>query len=369
MQAYLDRVVTVIRQGNPSVAAADFSCYFSRSYIPNASYIGEGIILFNMGLFQKLDNESQVAFILCHEIAHFLLRHAENGIHQYVASINSREVQEALHKIKGSAYGKHEQLEKLVKGLTFDSRRHSRDHEAEADSMAAELMVNTPFGLSGSLSALALLDTIDTDTLDMSLCLPRLFNAPQYPFRNKWIAKDGGLLGSHAGIGDSEMLDSLKTHPDCKKRILLLTSLIGGKSQPVAKTFVVDSAVFASLRNAFHYETIEYAYLTAHYTESLFLTLEWLQKKPDDAYLVSQVGRLLNGLYAAQKSHSLSRITDLPSPGYPPDYNLLLQFIQRLYLEDLASISYYYLKPYQPRLDGYPPFREAYDESQKLVKN
>ena len=276
-QEYLNRLVTVIRQGNPSVAATDLSCYFSRSYIPNAESIGEGIILFNMGLFQRLDNEDQVAFVLCHEMAHILLHHAENSIQQYVAAINSEEVQRALHRIKGSEYRKHEQLEKLVKGLSFDSRRHSRDHEAEADSMAVELMRNTRFALSGALSTLALLDTIDADTLNMSLYLPKLFNAPEYPFRKKWIAQDEGLLGGHAEISDGEMADSLKTHPDCKKRILLLTGLIKGWSQPAAATFIVDSAAFISLRNTFRYESIEYAYLSGNYTESLFLTLELLQ--------------------------------------------------------------------------------------------
>ena len=368
-QEYLNRVVKVIRQGNPTVAATDISCYFSRSYIPNAESIGEGIILFNMGLFQRLDNEDQVAFVLCHEMAHILLHHAENSIQQYVAAINSEEVQTALHRIKGSEYRKHQQLEKLMKGLSFDSRRHSRDHEAEADSMAVELMRNTRFALSGAVSTLALLDTIDTDTLNMSQCLPKLFNAPEYPFRKKWIAQDEGLLGGHAKIDEGEMADSLKTHPDCKKRILLLSGLMKAWSQPAAATFVVDSAAFTSLRNAFHYEAIEYAYLSGNYTESLFLTLELLQTNPNDEYLVAQVGRLLNGLYNAQKSHTLSKITDLPAPGYPPNYNLLLQFIQNLYLEDLAAISHYYLKQYRPQMDRYLPFRNAYEESEKLLKN
>jgi Zn-dependent protease with chaperone function len=368
-QNYLNKLLAVIKQGNPSLSAADFSCYFSRTYIPNAAYIGDGIILFNMGLFQRMDNEAQVAFVLCHEIAHFLLRHTDNSIRQYVASINSEEVQEALHKIKGSEYRKHEQLQNLAKGLTFDSRRHSRDHEVEADSLAVELMHNTRFALSSALSALAVLDNIDTDTLNMSLYLPKLFNAPEYPFRKKWIARDEGLLGGHAKVGNEEMADSLKTHPDCKKRILLLTSLMKGWSQPAAVLFPVDSTVFVLLKNNFHFETIEYAFLSKNYTESLFLSLELLRVYPNDFYLVTQVGKLLNGIYYAQKSHTLSKITDLPSPGYPSDYNLLLQFIQNLYLEDLAAISYYYLKQYHSQMDRYLPYSFAYQESQRLMKN
>ncbi|HEY4207840.1 MAG TPA: M48 family metalloprotease [Puia sp.] len=274
-----------------------------------------------------------------------------------------------MRKIKRSEYQKHAQVEGLLKGLTFDSRRHSRDHEAQADSMAVELMRNTKFDLSGALSTLALLDVIDTDTLNTAVCLPREFNAPEYPFRKKWIARNTGLLGDHAPANDTVMADSLKTHPACAKRIGLMTVLMRGWKQPVALKFAVDSAAFVSLKGKFRYETIEYAYLNDDYSRSLFLTLELLQKDPDDAYLVSQMGRLLNALYDAQKRHVLGKVTSLPSPEYPANYNLLLTFIQNLYLEDIAGIDYYYLKKHHPQLDGYTPFRTALEQSEKQMKN
>jgi len=368
-QDYLDHLVGVIRQANPSLANVSLSCYFSRSDIPNAAYIGEGIILFNMGLFERLDNESEAVFVLCHELAHLLLRHSENSINQYVTTINSEEVQAELRRIKRSEYQKHEQVQSLVKGLTFDSRRHSRDHEAQADSMAVQLMRHTRFALSGALSTLALLDVIDADTLNTAVCLPVMFNATEYPFRKKWIARNDGLLGSHAQTRDTAMADSLKTHPDCQKRTALLVNLMKGWSQPGAVKYALDSANFALLKGIFRYETIEYAFLADNYTRSLYLTLELLQTRPGDAYLVTQIGRLFNGIYGAQKAHTLSKVIDLPSPGHPANYNMLLQFIQRLYLEDIASINYYYLKQHHPQMDGYTPFKAAYEQSERLMKN
>jgi len=367
---YLDRLVAAIKKGNPLLANVELSCYFSRSDIPNASYIGEGIILFNMGLFERLDNESQAAFVLCHEMAHFLLHHSENTINQYVETINSEEVQAELRRIKRSEYQKHEQVQKLVKGLTFDSRRHSRDHEAQADSLAVQLMRNTGFALSGALSTLALLDVIDADTLNTSVCLPAVFNAPEYPFRRKWIVKSEGLLGGHAQIrGDSVLADSLKTHPDCRRRIGWLTQLMSGWMQPGAGKFVVDSPTFIMLQKTFRYETIEYNFATNNYTRSFYITLELLQKAPDDPYLVTQIGKLLGGIYTAQKAHTLSKVVDLPSPDLPANYNLLLQFVQNLYLEDIASINYYYLKKYHPQMDVYTPYRTVYEQSERLMKN
>ena len=85
-------------------------------------------------------------------------------------------------------------------------------------------------------------------------------------------------------------------------------------------------------------------------------------------YGVAQVGRVLNGLYRAQKEHTLSKVADLPSPDNPANYNALLQFVQNLYLEDLASINYYFLRAYHPRLDNYTLFKKAYEESAKSVR-
>jgi Zn-dependent protease with chaperone function len=370
-QDYLDKLVNAIIKGNPELHDRPFRCYFSRSYIPNAAYIGEGIILFNMGLFDRLTDESQVAFILCHEISHYYLRHQEKSIEKYVNTINSPEVQAQLHKIKGAEYHQREQLQTLVKGLTFDSRRHSRDHESEADSMAVEFMRHTAFALTGATSTLALLDSVDKDEFDAETCLQRTFNAGDYPFKKKWLAREEGLLGGHARLkkdNQGGLADSLKTHPDCPLRIRLIMPLVGARNNqlvvaPAGRAFVIDSLKFRQLRERSRYEVIEYAYASDEYTKSIWLALELMQQRPADAYAVAQVGRVLNGLYRAQKTHTLGKVVDLPAPDYPENYNSLLQFVQNLYLGDLASISYYFLRPHHPELDGYALFKKAFVDS------
>jgi Zn-dependent protease with chaperone function len=365
-QEYLDALAAQIIEANPMLRDYPFRCYFSRSWVPNAEYIGEGIILFNMGLFRRLNNESEAAFILSHEIAHYVLRHQENSIANYVATINSEDIQAGLRKIKGSEYRKREQLEMLVKGLTFDSRRHSRDHEAQADSMGVELMRRTGFDLRGALTTLELLDGIDKADFDIRACLQQVFNAREYPFRAKWLNQETGLLGGHARLQQTELSDSLKTHPACKQRIAQLRSLVGVSGG--SRSYITDSLAFLSLRERFRYEVIEYAYASGEYSESLFIALQLLSERPGDGWLIAHVGRLLNGLYEAEKDHRLSKIADLPSPEYPANYDLLLQFIQNLYREDIAAISYYFLLPWRPKLDGSHFFKTAYEETARIVR-
>lgn len=368
-QQYLDALVAQIVQGNPLLQKQQFQCYFSRSGVPNASYLGEGVILFNMGLFKRLENESQAAFVICHELAHFYLQHIENNIRSYVTTINSKALQSELKKIKSTEYGKREQYESLVKGLTFNSRRHSRDHEGQADSMAVEFMRGTPYDVREATAVLHILDTIDHIKFNTALALQQVFNASEYPFQKKWVAKEEGLLGGHAQLKKDEALaDSLKTHPDCKLRIELLSPAIERYTSTASKKNVVNAAKFAELRTGFQYEIIEYAYAAQNYTRSLYYTLELLQEQPSDPYLVTQTGKIFNNLYKAQKSHQLNKVIDLPAPYYPAGYNLILQFVQNLYLENIASINHYFLKRFYPQLQTYPPFKNEYDTSMQLLQ-
>ncbi|SEW40390.1 Peptidase family M48 [Chitinophaga sp. YR573] len=365
-QQYLDAVVREIVKSNPVLKDYKLNCYFSRSGVPNASYIGEGIILFNMGLFHRLDNESEVAFILCHEISHYILKHSENSITRYITTMNSSEVQEELRKIKKTDYGKREAIEKLTKGITFNSRRHSRDHEAQADSMGLALLLNTRFNPSGATKTLAILDDIDKDTLDVETCLRKELNVPGYPFQNKWITKSTGLLGGQAKLKkDVKLEDSLKTHPDCKARIALLEPMIVNGSGK--QDYVVNREKFDSLRQTFKYEIVEYAFISDNYTYSLYYTLMLLQQYREDPYLVTQIGRVMNGCFAAQKSHTLGKYIELPAPYQSANYNVLLQFIQNLYVEDFAAISFNYLKEHATQLNSYAGFQKEFNLSSKYI--
>ena len=365
-QQFLDAMLKNIVASNPSLKAKNISCYFSRSGVPNAAYLGEGLILFNMGLFSRLQNESEVAFVLCHELAHLYLSHSENSISKYVATLNSPEIQRQLKNIKKQEYGKRVELEKLIKGISFDSRRHGRDHESNADSFAVELMSHTQYDPQAAITTLALLDVIDKDTLNMGDQLQRFFNSPAYPFQKRWMAKEEGLLGGHALLSvDKTLADSLKTHPDCEKRILLIEPLVNTLKNNV-KAEGEYNRQFRQLQNDFKYEIIQYAFETDNYTQSLKYTIDLMALVPDDVYLVSQTGKIFNGFYTSQKEHTLGKKCDLPAPYYSPSYNLLLQFIQNLYIEDFAGIGYNFLNKYATQFNNNAGFKKVFNESTRI---
>ncbi len=367
-QQYLNAIVAEIKSKNPVLQSASFNCFFSCSGVPNAAYLGDGIIIFHMGLFNKLENESQAAFVICHEISHFYLHHMENSISKQVTLLNSDDVQKQLLKVKNAEFKKREMLEKLVTGITFNSMKHSRDHEGQADSMAVEFMRNTRFDIAESLTALSMLDKIDDDNFETNLFLQQAFNAKEYPFQKKWITKDEGLLGGSATVEvDKVLADSLKTHPDCMLRVKMLEPMVKQYKASATKN-IINKSTFDELKKSFNYEIIEYAYSSGNYTLSLYYTLKLLQQNADDPYLLTQVGKIFNGFYSAQKSHTLSKLIDLPAPHFSSNYNGLLQFIQNLYVNDYAQISFNFLKQYNSSLSYYKPFQAVFNTSTQISK-
>ncbi|KAI9433629.1 hypothetical protein F5148DRAFT_1295415 [Russula earlei] len=367
--AYLNALTAEIIKANPVLQPLPIHFYFAKTADPNAASVGEGVIIFNIGLFTKLDNESQVVFILCHELAHLYLKHSDNSINKYVNTLYSKETQEKLSKIKNTEFQKREQLEKLLKGMTFTSKRHSRDHESEADSMGLVFMKNTNFDVHEALTCLVLLDSVDVDTFHTAGFLQQQFNSKEYPFKQRWTRKEEGLLGGYANLEtDKELEDSLKTHPDCKIRIIALQAAVNQYRDVTRKKDMVDKAAFYHLQQVLPYETVWYYYTSSQYSLCLFNALEILNNKPGDPFLIAIIGKAFNGIAAAQKNHTFSKVADMPAPYRKENYNTLLQFIQNMYIEEVATVNYYYLKQYETQLSSYNEYISAFETSKRFNK-
>lgn len=346
-QAYLNRIVDKIIKANLRLQGINQHIYFSRDYWPNAYSTGEGSIFFNIGLFHKMSSEAQLVFVLCHELAHYYLDHGNKSIEQYVNTVYSDEFQKKLKEIKKTEYQKREAFENLTKGFAFKSRRHSREYESQADSMALEFMKNTDFDLSESMTCMALLDTADTDKYNFELNLQRTFNFQAYAFKSSWLEQED-LLTMTAEKNKKEE-DSLKTHPDCKIRIGKLSDQIRKINKPGGRKFLSDATEFESLKSAFDLEIIEYCFQSGQISRALYFSLEMLNHYPDNPYLHAMVGRCLNQFYIYQKNHELNKIVDLPSNDHKKNYNDLLHFIGNLRLTEIAALSYYYLQQFESK--------------------
>lgn len=361
---YLNSLLGEIRKANPGLDTLSLRVVFSRSWQVNASSMGEGTIFFNIGLLHRLENESQAAFALCHELAHYLLDHGNISIRQYVSAVQSDELQKQLKNIQKSEFRRNQQLEVLARDMTFRTRRHNRSFEQAADSMALQLMKNTPYSLEGSIELLALLDSANKDKFDYPLDLQKRFDFESFRFKKSWTESDAlQFASSSVDEKETQIADSLKTHPDCQVRIVRIKEEIKKLSAGGSKKFLVSESRFRELKEQFDFEILDYCFRSGRVSLCLYYSLEMLHDQPDNVYLHTMIGKCLNEIYDRQKEHRLGNIVDLPGPGYKEEYNNLLHLIQNTRLQEIAALSYYYLNQLKPRYESNRNFLAAWEKS------
>ncbi len=363
---YINAIANEIISKNPELKKIQPRIFFSRAWWPNAYTTGEGSIVFNIDLFIKLQNESQAAFVMCHELAHLFLEHSNKKINKYINTIYSDEFQGKLKGLKKQQYDKKDELDKLEKSFAFNIFRHSREYETEADSIGLHFMKNTGYDCKEALTCLALLDEIDEEKMDYSQQLPKVFNFSEYPFRKRWIEKEAAFFGVTKENNDDKKLDdSIKTHPDCKLRIKTLEPILQRISKPGGQQYVQGQQQFAKLQEVFSFEEINHCFSSKKISLCLFNSIKLMGKYPQNAYLVTVTGKCFNEFYEKQKSHHLNNIVDNPSPFREKNYNTLLEFISRLSLNDISHIGYHFMRLHSASIAGDAEFTKAFEQGEK----
>jgi Zn-dependent protease with chaperone function len=364
---YLQFIVKKIVAANPELQKTDARVVFTRDDWPNAVSMGDGSIAVNGGLLVFLNNEAELAFVICHELSHYYLDHTNKAIKKVVELYNSDSFAKEVKRLSKQEYGAGKEFDQLMKKMAFGSRRHSRENEAEADRQAFVFMKNTGYDCNSIISCLQLLNNVDDSSIYKPVALETIFNFDGYPFRKKWIQKESVLFGqmkTDASPLTQQEKDSMKTHPDCNLRISLLQDSV--KTMQPGKKFLVDEKFFYQLKKDFFPEMTEQEFRNDNLAKNIYYSLLLLQSGGDyTSFAVYSVVRDLNVLFQRQKDHQLQDV-EKENRDEPDDYNLLLRMIDRLKLDEIASINYYFCRKYESVMAGYNGFTE---ESNKAKKN
>lgn len=335
---YLQSILDLIYKANPQLEA-EGSVYTFRSETPNAMSFGEGTMAFTLGLLARMESEAQIAFVLCHELAHYHARHSDIKTIEFARLNYDKELKKKVKAISKSEYGQHTKFSQLTSNLGLSINQHSREKEFEADSLALLLYLNTNYDLVAPIRTLEILDSADISLHPQSIDIKKHFDFAEYPFKDPWLQYTPSLTW-HNTNKDLEN-DSLRTHPRCKQRIAALHRQLK-MYNPSAKNATTHSISLADIRMRSEFEMIESANHFQQYGNALFQSLILLQNYPDNAYLHATIGQCMYQLYSYQKNHELGRVLSLPDSRFDENYDRFLTYIHTLRLMELASLSYYY---------------------------
>lgn len=336
---FLNKIQDKIYEANPSLKK-ETRIYAFRSEIPNAFCVGEGTIGFNLGLLTRMENESQVAFIICHELAHYHLRHAEKKITKLTFLNFDKELKKEIEKIKEGKYNKYSKLKDLMHGLTFDVTKHSRSGENEADSMGLNYLINTTYNPLAAVRAMEILDSSDAPLYKNNINFKKYFNSAKYPFKDSWLEYDtlNFVYKKH------ETVDTMRTHPDCKKRIKFLQVQLNNNSRVKKGLAPPDNNLYKEMMIKSEFETIESEYQFKELGSALYKSLSLLEKYPENAYLHAIVGKCFYEIYYYQSIKEFGRVVEMPDNRNTFSYNQFLAFIHNLRFAEVGKIGQNYVE-------------------------
>lgn len=338
LNQYLTEILQKIQKANPELPQ-DVSVYVYRSSIPNAICFGEGTIAFSLSLLNRLENEDQVAFVLCHELAHHFKKHADLKVKDLTKLNFDKKLSKQVKEIKATTYGQYTKLKDLMQGLELSLNHHSREKEFEADSIGLQLFLNTSYQSLAPLRTMEILDSADQSIYRTSLDIKKHFNLKGYPYRESW----GEYVKSDTWFAKKNEVDSLKTHPSCKKRWLALQRQLERANRLPAEYVTPKDEVFSFIKTTSEFEQVESEYHFKEYGKALFRAMMMLERFPDNAYLHGMIGKCLFKLHENQKNHTLGKVLELPDPRFTENYDRFLTFFHRLRLVELENLAYYYV--------------------------
>ena len=232
--------------------------YTVKSSEVNAFATGQGMLFVNLGMVAQVEDEAQLAFVLSHEIVHYLRKH---NLETLTRKRNTRDT--------------------TGQGLSDFLRYHnrSREMETEADSLGLALFYrNSPYDKRVTEGFFDVLQYgyLPFDEIE--------FDTNQFSTSNFQLSKGTFLEKVKPISAREDYNDSTSTHPNLLKRRIATTrqmaTLHGGDHY-----VVTTKQQFEQLRTLARMECIRQDLLLAEYASAYYNCYVLLPQLPDNDYL------------------------------------------------------------------------------------
>ncbi len=331
LHAYVNNVASKLCAQNHSLLKK-VNIYVSRSTAANAFAMPDGTIVINVGRLARFENESQLAAILAHEIAHVELQHSVKSLSK-LDQIESQQVNFVNEE-----------------GEIFRSLRFSREDEFEADSRAVQLLMASdydPYEVPKALSIIGNDDYFKIDSLKQRITSV-LLTDNIVPIDTTWFKKDqssGSTSDNSDIIFTSDNEDLYSTHPDIAKRISAtkeILDLIEVKGAGKMKNLLGKQS--EEIKTMAMFECIEGMLRDSEYNTALYLSLYALEKFPKNMYLKTAIVESLYWLSFYKEINSVKKVFENSGEACRENFDQFNLFLEKIPHNDLKKVMFTYLK-------------------------
>jgi hypothetical protein len=350
---YLKSITAEIYRANPEIAHTDHYFFIDKSPIPNAACYGNGIFTVNLGLFTMVQSDDELAFTICHEMAHEKLSHSDKSLLDHLSTMKAKETKKQMRKAGNQTYGRRKALSELSRTLSYNFMKRSRNAETQADSLGFKFFSKTKFNKAAATQSLKKLGMVDTLFFNVDPQIRKHFTFSDYPFKEGWLAKDETLFDLKEKSDDYAFdKDSLKSHPDIPFRIAKLEKMSSGND------IAPQSPKLAEIKKIASELCIASAIDESRLDVALYEVLSLSERNEIDvkAYY-SNMAYLLKRTYELKQNHQFGKYVSPPNPFSEEKFlDEIRLFLHNTELKNLRKIGLRFCQKYQPEMGSDPDF-------------
>ncbi len=264
---YLNQIVDTLLK-NDTVLRKKINLFSLKSAVVNAYCYDKGYLFMDVGMVAQIENEAQLAYVLCHEITHYVKKHNILGyIHD--------------EKLEASVEGKNEE------SLLQEKCQYSKEQESEADFEGLKLLQKTKYDLR---LAKGIFDILQYDKLPFSLIEfnKSFFETDNFKIPNYYLLKELAPIRNNSNEDDSE-----STHPNTSKRKMAVESLIAQFGNNERATNLLGEQKFSYITDLARFEVCRLHLKNRDYHNSLYDAYILMQKYPNNLFLAQTVSKCL----------------------------------------------------------------------------
>jgi beta-barrel assembly-enhancing protease len=263
ISVYINKVADEVFKTDPELRK-QLQIYLVKSDVVNAYCFDNGIILVNLGLVAKLENEAQLASVLSHEASHFVKKHS---LESYV--------------MKNSKKGK------FTTNVDWDDYKYNHTSELEADVQGVKFFRESKYSIESIQGSFNILKHSHLPFEDL-------------PF-DKGFLEDSNLvfppeyfLKNISEIKNEENYDDSKSsHPNIKKRKDAVAKELQDLSNDGRQKFLVSESEFYKVREIARFELCRIGLLDRDYASCIYNCYLLLKKYPSNNFLKITIGKVL----------------------------------------------------------------------------
>lgn len=336
-----------LKKNNPKVPQ-DLKILIARDNAPNAYCLADGTFVINMGLYNWLDNEAQIAGVIAHELGHKIEEHTLKTVLNIVEQnkLDKSTVQDIKGTTDRRSQGRNQKAFDILKNRIYKKSIEKRNQEIQADSLGYVIFKNSDFKKNEFVNGLQKLQTYDTiSPRELKVeTYKKLFDFPKQAFNDKWMKKEDFSLYNYNFYKEKLNKDSLASHPEMMKRIEKLkktfpelNASVEPEKPPEAYLSLKKTARMEILPNYFHSED---------YGLGIYAAMQFLQDGEEEKYYKGWLGKCFTKIYEARKNYNLNRYLDRIEPkNQSESYQQFLNFMWNLSMDEVKNIADYYQTP------------------------